>query len=237
MKNKQNNEIFLDIITDVTPVPNLLLEYYRGFNLSATETLFLIDLLRYKGAGIDLSIKDIACHSCYTQEEISQILAVLVERGFLAVNNKGIIDLRAFFEKMREAWGWKEAKNRSLELEKSIISSVDSEFSAIYLKFQEEMGRPLSSIEGEQIKDWFTNLSMSGEMIYEALKKAVLLDKRNFQYINKILLDWQSKGYKTPKDIASGEVKHKEKKQIKSAAKKYRDDQKGDIFDDIFEVN
>lgn len=240
MKNKQTNAIFLDIITDCTPIPNLLLEYYPQFGLDEKEVLFLLELLRLKSQGVELSIKGMVENSHYSEEQVPLILALLVEQGFVSVNKKGQISLNVFFEKIREAWGWREAKNQNKAMEKEKIQIVDQEFSAIYLKFQDEMGRPLSSIEGEQIKDWFTNLSMTGEMIYEALKKAVLLDKRNFQYINKILLDWHSKGYRTLEDVRKGEEDKKIRgsgSSQKPGAKKYRDNQNEDIFEDVFEVN
>lgn len=238
MKNKQNNAIFLDIITDCTPVPNILLEYYPQFGLDEKEVLFLLELLRLKSRGVELSIKEVVANSHYNEEDVPMILARLVEDGFVAVSRRGEISLSAFFEKIREAWGWREARNQNRAMEQEQTQIVDQEFSAIYLKFQDEMGRPLSSIEGEQIKDWFTGLSMTGEMIYEALKKAVLLDKRNFQYINKILLDWHGKGYKTLEDVKKGEeAKSNRPVAKKPGAKKYRDNQNEDIFEDVFEVN
>ncbi|MDO4541932.1 MAG: DnaD domain protein [Bacillota bacterium] len=239
MKNKQNNTIFLDIITDSTGVPNILLEYYRDFGLSEKEVLFLIELLSFKSCGVDLNIKSIATASRYSEDEIAMLLAGLVEHGFLSVNKKGELDLNAFFEKLREAWGWREAKTRSIRREQAEMKDIDKEFSTIYLKFQNEMGRPLSAIEGEQIKDWFLSLGMSGEMIYEALKKAVLLDKRNFQYINKILQDWRDKGYRELEDVKKDDQRklNAAAKNKKTASKKYRDDQEDNIYEDVFEVN
>lgn len=239
MSNKQCNEILIDIISDMTSVPNILLDYYPEFGLTEAEVIFLIEILRSKSRCSDLTIKEIANNSHYSSTEFSQLLTALVDKGFLAFNKDSELSLNAFYEKMREAWGWKKARTKVKEQDRARENQFDAEFSAIYLKFQEEMGRPLSSIEGEQIKDWFVALGMNGEMIYEALKKAVLLDKRNFQYINKILLDWQAKSYHSVQDVCQGEQgKQQKTDKKKKAAKKYRDDQKGDIFDDdMFEVN
>ncbi|MEG2405755.1 MAG: DnaD domain protein [Clostridiales bacterium] len=237
MKKKQDSEIMLDILVDTTSIPNILLEYYKEFKLSEIEVIFLINLLRWKQKGISLDIESLNENTGYAPLEISQMVTDLIEKGFVSMNKKGFLNLNCFFDKMREAWGWQEAKVMRIAGEKDMVTDIDKEFSYIYKKFQEEMGRPLSGIEGEQIKDWFSTLSMGGELIYEALKKAVLLDKRNFQYINKILLDWHSKGYKNLKDLEKETKKYTPKQNDKKVKNKFREDQDANIFEDVFEVD
>lgn len=55
--------------------------------------------------------------------------------------------------------------------------------------FEQEFGRPLSPLEYEQIVQWEKDMPLP--LVEEALKRAVLMGKRNFKYINSILNEWR----------------------------------------------
>lgn len=238
MKQREYENIVFDMVCDMTAVPNILLENYRDFHLTEKEVLFLLNMIRVHQKGQGLSVEILAKHTGFRVAEIELLLPRLVEEGFLFIDETGAISINGLFEKFREVWGWRKAKDLHKEKERR---KGDEVFSSLYQKFQEEMGRPLSPVEGEQIKDWYYGLSLSGELIYEALKRAVLMDKRNFQYINKILLDWNSKGYTSKEDLKKEDAsrekgQNRKMSRSQNASKNYRGDQENISFNDIFEV-
>ena len=70
----------------------------------------------------------------------------------------------------------------------------------VYTIFETEFGRPISSMEYEIIRAWFEK-GFSEELILGALKEAVFNGANNLRYIDKILYEWQRKGYKTMKEV------------------------------------
>ena len=67
-------------------------------------------------------------------------------------------------------------------------------------KFEKEFGRTLSPVEYETISKWIeSNIPL--ELIEAALKEAILSGVNSIRYIDKILFEWNKKGYKTPSDI------------------------------------
>ena len=59
---------------------------------------------------------------------------------------------------------------------------------------------------------------MAPELIEEALKRAVLQEKRNFAYIKSILANWRQSGYNTLAQVQENDVKPAAKAKIKAAA-------------------
>ena len=70
----------------------------------------------------------------------------------------------------------------------------------IYTKFEQEFARPITSTEYEIINAWLEH-NYNEELIVGALKEAVYNGVRNFRYIDKILYEWNKKGFKTMNDV------------------------------------
>ncbi len=77
----------------------------------------------------------------------------------------------------------------------------------IYSEFEKGFGRTLNSMEYEIINAWLEK-GFSEELIKKALKEAVYHDVKKLNYIDKILFEWNKKGYKTADDV---EVRNKNK--------------------------
>ena len=80
----------------------------------------------------------------------------------------------------------------------------------IYKEFETEFGRPITSMEYEIINAWLSH-NYSEELIIGALKEAVYNGVRNLRYIDKILYEWNKKGFKTMNEVNN----HLEKKDVK----------------------
>lgn len=70
----------------------------------------------------------------------------------------------------------------------------------IYGVFEKEFARPISSMEYEIINAWLDK-SFTEELILGALKEAVYNGVTNLRYIDKILYEWQRKGFKSMQDV------------------------------------
>lgn len=76
----------------------------------------------------------------------------------------------------------------------------DEEKRDIYASFESEFGRPITSMEYEIINAWLDK-NYSEELILGALKEAVYNGVTNLRYIDKILYEWNKKGFKGMKDV------------------------------------
>lgn len=68
----------------------------------------------------------------------------------------------------------------------------------MYQLFEQEFGRPLSSIEFQRIGQWLEEDHYQPEILKLALREAVLNQAYSFNYVDRILLSWKEKStYKT----------------------------------------
>lgn len=95
----------------------------------------------------------------------------------------------------------------------------------IFKVFERELGRTISSMELELINGWLVS-GTSEEMILGALREAVYNGVSNFRYIDKIIYEWEKKGFKTMDDVNNhlkNRYQGKDKPQAKANLKKEQD--------------
>lgn len=95
----------------------------------------------------------------------------------------------------------------------------------IFKVFERELGRTISSMELELINGWLVS-GTSEEMILGALREAVYNGVNNFRYIDKIIYEWEKKGFKTMEDVNNhlkNRYQGKDKPQMKANLKKEQD--------------
>ena len=80
----------------------------------------------------------------------------------------------------------------------------------IYAEFEREFGRTITSMEYEIINAWLSH-NYSEELIVGALKEAVYNGVKSLRYIDKILYEWNKKGFKTMKDV-NNHLENRERK-------------------------
>lgn len=100
-------------------------------------------------------------------------------------------------------------KQRINNREERIIKTTITKNNNIYNYIEQNFGRSISPIEYETISNWL--LSYEEEIITYAVKIAVMGNKKTFNYVNGILNNWKSCGYKTLQDIKDNELKKKTK--------------------------
>ena len=90
-----------------------------------------------------------------------------------------------------------------LILEEKEKKVEDKKRESIFDMFQKELGRSISPMEYEIINGWLTK-GFSEELVLGALKEAIYNGVSSLRYIDRILYEWQKKGYHTMTEVEQG---------------------------------
>ena len=174
-------------------VSDYLIKVSLDNNLSLTE--FLV-----------LAYFDNSFSNTFEVELISSTLGIDVNSAMEAFNSlmmKGLVSLESV----------KDVENRLNEIVRldgvysSIVECTEVEVKKevkedIFKVFERELGRTISSMELELINGWLIS-GTPEEMVIGALKEAVYNGVSNFRYIDKIIYEWEKKGFKTMDDVTA----------------------------------
>ena len=136
-------------------------------------------------------------------EQINKITMISVNKildSFTSLTNKGLISI----DVIKENSGVKEVVNLDpiykcmidglMKNNKKVVNNN------IFEKFEKEFSRTLSPMEYEIINDWLDK-NTSEELILGALKEATYNVVNNLRYIDKIIYEWNKKGFKNMEDV------------------------------------
>lgn len=189
-------------------IPKVLFQNYKKLNITEEELIILICIINQGDKML--------YNPAYFTEEIGldkykamQLLNDLAEKGIIEVkveNNKSgkkeeYIYLDFLYNKIF---------NLLIDLQLGSNKTINSD---IFTTFETELGRTISPMEVQIIKDWLHD-GITEELIKEALKEAIINNVRNLKYVDRILFNWRSKGFKTKADVL------KDKKAFRKAPKK-----------------
>lgn len=203
-----------------TVVPNLLLLNYTQIGLTSEELVFWQQLYRCHQQGDDFpELAPIASSMGLTQQQLYQLLNQLVVKGVLAIEtvstDNGQSADRYDFAPIWEKLGELQKQSQQLHQEAAAADQVR----ALYQTFQEEFGRTLSPLEYERIGQWLELDRYAPELIRLALKEAVLNQAMSLNYIEKILLNWESRNITTPQQV-EGERERRRRQQLQKEAQR-----------------
>lgn len=172
-------------------VPTYLVPIVKKFSLHFEDFLLLTYFWNYKEETFDVSL-------------ITKVLK-LQESEVLTSFNTLISKKLIQIETLKDGNGKRvEVVNLDLLYQEIAIlfqeSQKEEEKEDVYSHFEAEFGRPISSMEYEIIHAWIEK-GFSEKLILGALKEAVYNGVNNLRYIDKILYEWQRKGYKSMKDV------------------------------------
>ena len=179
-----------------------ILKAIKKNNLTLDEALLII---YFCGNNIHpvLDIDDISNKFGMKELEVMQAFENITNKNLIGVKmikNKDnkmeeVIDLNPFYE--------------SIAIE--IDSKVQKENKEnVYTLFEEEFGRPLSSMEYELIGSWMDK-GLNQSLVKAALKEAIFNGSLTLRYIDAILMEWKRNGIKDEKDV-NLHLKRKNKK-------------------------
>ena len=189
------NKILVDIVKDKNLIiPLYMFRLMDKLNLDYKEFIVLMYLYN-KGELVSLNVVEMCNDLGFSQKDIMIIIGELNSKKLVDfkvnTNDKGIreefVSLDDFYNKVSLLLMDEEENN-------------DDDSSNIFLEIEREFGRTLSPIEVEIVKAWLEN-NFSEELIRCALEEAVLNGVSNLRYIDKILFEWNKKGYQKPSDI------------------------------------
>ena len=170
----------------------LLFKLIKDFDLTLEELLLLIYFINQDKPVFD--IKKISIITYLDNNEIMSAFSSLTAKGLVSIKTSKedgkiteIIDITNTYRAM--------VSDINVNIKKQTVTNI-------YTIFEKEFGRPLSPVEYEIIKAWITS-GISEELIKGALKEAVFNNVRNLRYIDKILSEWEKKGFKSVEEVDS----------------------------------
>ena len=187
-------------------IPLYVLKMYKEFNLSSDEMILLLFLYDKDGLVFDPEYisNDLNLDIVKVMDGISK----LVKKSLLSIKTKTnelgvkeeVIDLTPLFNKI------------TLKLMEEFNKENDKDIN-VYSILEEEFNRKLTPMECEMVDDWKKN-DYSNEIIKEAVREATLNGVSSLRYIDKILIEWNKKGYKNKDDIKKKNKKEDAKEKV-----------------------
>lgn len=186
-------------------IPRILLNNYRLFNITDSEFIVIMVLLSY-GDKITYNPEEFAREVRMSKHEVMSIIDSLCDKNIISLVVEKVN--KKTYEYLSMELLYQKLFNIIANDDKSEKEEIDN---SIFSVFEKELGRTLSPMEFEQIKEWITS-GNSNELIICALREAVLNGVGNLRYIDSILNDWRKKGYKKQEDVKKDREIYRSKK-------------------------
>ena len=190
-------------------VPRILFNNYKKLNITEEE-LVVIMLIISLGNKIEFNPDIFVSELGMDKAKIMIIISSLMDKKILSL------------EMIKSGRKMGEYISLSLLYDKllNIVKDIDEEDkvkidNSIFTIFENELGRLLSPMQIDKIKEW-VNTYKNEELIIAALKEAVMNNVSNFNYIDTILNEWNKKGYKCKEDTLKDKSVYREKKKKSS---------------------
>ena len=186
-------------------IPRILLNNYRLFNITDSEFIVIMVLLSY-GDKITYNPEEFAREVRMSKHEVMSIIDSLCDKNIISLVVEKVN--KKTYEYLSMELLYQKLFNIVANDDKSEKEEIDN---SIFSVFEKELGRTLSPMEFEQIKEWITS-GNSNELIVCALREAVLNGAGNLRYIDSILNDWRKKGYRKQEDVKKDREIYRSKK-------------------------
>jgi len=202
------DERLMDLISEKpVVVPKLFLKNYRKLNITEVEFVVILMIMDH---GVKMVFDPISIANEINMDRmmVMETINNLIEKNLLSIiseksNRKTLeyISLELLYEKL-------------INIVKDIPEREINVSSSVFEVFEKELGKTLSPMQYEQIKEWIGR-GVSEELIIEALKEAVINDTNSFRYIDTVINSWMNKGYKTKNDVIKDKQLYRNKKNTK----------------------
>lgn len=193
-------------------LPVVLFTEYKRVGLTEQEVMLLIHLMIFleKEQNPLPTMEQLAERMNLSVEEIMCALQKLVRGGFLSIEEE-IDENGVLCERYSTAPLLQQLVASFIEREGERDSAGEQSYQNLFHLFEQELGRPLSPLECENLVRWIDEDGYSEELILAALREAVFCSKPSIRYIDKILLEWQRNGIKTAEEAAEYSRKFRQK--------------------------
>ncbi len=188
-------------------IPRILVSNYKDFKITDEELIIIAVIMSYGDKVIydpEAFAKDVGG----SKRNIMKVIDNLCDKNILSL----VIE-----KKNSKTYEYISLDNLYEKLFNKVIDNDDNEEidSSVFSIFENELGRTLSPMEYEKIKEWVSSWN-NNELIICALREAVMNGISNFNYIDRILDSWRKKGYKNKEDILKDKEKYRSKKEEKA---------------------
>lgn len=161
-----------------------ILDHLQELALTSEETMvvLVIDFMNEHQLPITHAI--LAEKLKQDSDVIDDILSRLSAKGYMSIefhNGKIVFNIDGVFAGNKE---------KTIAFDQSLFDQFESEF-----------GRPLSQSELQRMADWLKLYHQ--KLITYALREALTYNVKNFDYIERILVDWKKRAF-TPEDYEKG---------------------------------
>lgn len=150
-----------------------LLDHIADLGLTPEEALIALQILHHNKINRHIVLEALAVQCAMKPEKADKALASLCKKGYLSidVSSHGVsYNLEGLFVEKK-------------------APLVNGDVLAV---FEREFKRPLSSHEIDKLTDWRARLN--DEYVILALREALIYNKLNFAYIDRILSTWLNEG-------------------------------------------
>lgn len=188
-------------------IPKILINNYKNLKITDEELIIIIVLMSY-GEKVLYDPSELARIIDGNKRTIMKVIDNLCDKNILSL----VIE-----KKNSKTYEYISLENLYEKLFNIVISKKEDDEeidNSVFSIFENELGRTLSPMEYEKIKEWI-NSGNNNELIICALREAVMNGISNFNYIDRILDSWRKKGYKTREDILKDKEKYRNKKEEK----------------------
>lgn len=154
-----------------------ILDHFEQLSLTCEECMavLLIDFMNQHNIAISHGI--LAAKMKMDSDQIDELLSRLNQKGFLQItyqDKKVVFLIDGIFDVPKE---------KEMSFDQSLFDIYESEFA-----------RPLSQLELQRMSDWMGKYEQ--QLIIYALREAIIYDKRSFDYIERILIEWKKRGFR-----------------------------------------
>jgi DNA replication protein len=197
--------------------------------------IHLVRLATLEGDGFP-SPEKLSQYMAIDAAKVREVMASLMEKKFLSVvqepeQSSGRRCYKYCWEDLMvhlaKLW-LEEVEANAAEVGKTTVADL-------YTAFEQEFGRPLSPMEAAQLTEWCQRFP--AELIYEALRLAVLRGVFNFRYIDTILHEWEKKNVRTLKEAQEYETRFRElrrKRRAKSGQDTGKEGWRDEKYKDLY---
>lgn len=183
-------------------LPNALLDNYRELQIDHEELVLIIQIKRYIDAGINFpTVTSLAQVMDESEEQIYNSIHGLIQKKILSIKQSKNKNERSHDHYSLDLL-WEKLYHHLLQKHQNKQRNQDiTEANDLIQIFESEFGRPLTPMEIEKLGAWINQDRYSPQLIEIALKEAVLNQVYNFNYIDRILRNWEKKNIKTAQDV------------------------------------
>lgn len=197
-------------------IPLYIFKIKNELKIDTDTFIILMYLINYNEEKIVFNPMKISKDLNINLEEVMKYIDLLINNKLISVdvikNEKNImedyINLELFYNKLN-----------NLLIDEVNNNETDNNFFSI---FEREIGRCISPMEYEIINAWLDS-NTSEELILEALKEAIMNGTTALKYIDKIIYEWNRKGFKTKEDVEKDRINFRKKKEVKREKKEVFD--------------